>query len=249
MTEKLVYDWGPADSKLKMWEVGEDGWLRACMDPVGFSYQVAANLPLSDDSRLKLLRAENCAVRLRLLLELINIDVRDIYGCAVCKMPLLETQDIFHVPGSEGVVGAYVNANGYVSSYLINILAICKLIRYKVSSPNNNIILILSSIYLMYRHVHQMVTVRRLVYNHATAVILQGKPTATDSWFPGYSWTIAHCAHCARHIGWHFTHDSRGTRDTFTTEVPINDNLRWFAPREQRRKRIKTDDGRVAMFW
>lgn len=128
-------------------------------------------------------------------------------------------------------------------------LAICKLIRYKVSSPNNNIILILSSIYLMYRHVHQMVTVRRLVYNHATAVILQGKPTATDSWFPGYSWTIAHCAHCARHIGWHFTHDSRGTRDTFTTEVPINDNLRWFAPREQRRKRIKTDDGRVAMFW
>jgi len=112
MTEKLIRIWGPTDETIKLDEYAEDGWLRACIDPVGFSYQVAANLPLSDDDRLRLLRAENCAVRLRLLEVLVGRQGRLIYGCAVCKMPLLEASDIFLVPGAENTVGAYVNSHG-----------------------------------------------------------------------------------------------------------------------------------------
>ncbi|BFZ12377.1 hypothetical protein BsWGS_15416 [Bradybaena similaris] len=26
----------------------------------------------------------------------------------------------------------------------------------------------------------------------------------TDSWFPGYSWSIAKCPHCSSHVGWSF---------------------------------------------
>ena len=112
MTEKLVRMWGPADDTTQLLDYDEDGWLRACVDPVGFSYQVAANLPLTDDGRLQLLKAENCAIRLRLLEALVSKKAREIYGCSVCQMPLLVATDIFLVPGAEGSVGAYVNPHG-----------------------------------------------------------------------------------------------------------------------------------------
>ena len=32
-------------------------------------------------------------------------------------------------------------------------------------------------------------------------------PPSEDSWFPGYSWTIAYCATCYGHLGWRFTLD------------------------------------------
>ncbi|CAN0446632.1 unnamed protein product, partial [Ectocarpus fasciculatus] len=30
-------------------------------------------------------------------------------------------------------------------------------------------------------------------------------PRAQHSWFPGYAWTCAYCAHCPEHLGWRFT--------------------------------------------
>ena len=49
--------------------------------------------------------------------------------------------------------------------------------------------------------VHQTVTLRR-VDTHS--VICIGLPETKDSWFPGYSWTIAYCAICSTHLGWKF---------------------------------------------
>lgn len=53
-------------------------------------------------------------------------------------------------------------------------------------------------------HVHQTVTVRQLV----SGALVRGDgspPTAQDSWFPGYEWTILYCRSCYNHLGWHFT--------------------------------------------
>ena len=50
--------------------------------------------------------------------------------------------------------------------------------------------------------VHDMLTVAAL---RAGAVSLHGRPTESDSWFPGYAWTIACCATCGAHAGWRFT--------------------------------------------
>jgi cereblon len=36
------------------------------------------------------------------------------------------------------------------------------------------------------------------------AIFLQGEPSTESSWFPGYSWTIAGCRGCGRHLGWRF---------------------------------------------
>ena len=36
-------------------------------------------------------------------------------------------------------------------------------------------------------------------------ILLHGRPTAQDTWFPGYHWQSASCAHCYTHLGWLFT--------------------------------------------
>lgn len=54
-----------------------------------------------------------------------------------------------------------------------------------------------------YRAVHQTTTVWRLL--DPRAALLHGAPTAQDSWFPGYAWSIASCARCLNHLGWRFT--------------------------------------------
>lgn len=46
---------------------------------------------------------------------------------------------------------------------------------------------------------HDIVTVRV-----ATGLLLVGPAVAEDSWFVGYTWTIAHCAPCGAHLGWQF---------------------------------------------
>ncbi|GBG00324.1 hypothetical protein Rsub_13032 [Raphidocelis subcapitata] len=50
-------------------------------------------------------------------------------------------------------------------------------------------------------HVHDLVTFKSVT---PRAVTLHGQPTAEFSWFPGYTWQIAVCAHCGEHLGWRF---------------------------------------------
>lgn len=48
--------------------------------------------------------------------------------------------------------------------------------------------------------VHQTVTLRKIDGN----VFCVGRPETRESWFPGYSWQIAHCSICSEHLGWKF---------------------------------------------
>ncbi|CAM0882767.1 unnamed protein product [Alopecurus aequalis] len=45
--------------------------------------------------------------------------------------------------------------------------------------------------------------------HNASGLALQGNPSDTHSWFPGYTWTIALCAACESNIGWLFRADKR----------------------------------------
>jgi len=54
--------------------------------------------------------------------------------------------------------------------------------------------------------IHQTLTISKVLC--ADVVHLSGSPSAEDSWFPGYCWTIAYCAICYSHLGWRFTLDS-----------------------------------------
>jgi hypothetical protein len=46
-------------------------------------------------------------------------------------------------------------------------------------------------------------TFRSLEYNERN-VLVHGRPTSRDSWFPGYAWRIVSCARCYSHLGWKF---------------------------------------------
>jgi hypothetical protein len=85
------------------------------LEPSVFSYFLAANLPLSDQDRLQLLRCDNVVQRLRLCIEYIQRNRGKSLGCAVCKNKLTSIDQVFAVPGAEGVVGAYVNPHGLVT--------------------------------------------------------------------------------------------------------------------------------------
>lgn len=45
-------------------------------------------------------------------------------------------------------------------------------------------------------------------YAEALGCDLSGRPTAADTWFPGFRWRLATCSGCRTHLGWYF---ERGT--------------------------------------
>lgn len=50
-------------------------------------------------------------------------------------------------------------------------------------------------------YIHQTITVKEVFEE---SVVCFGEPETKDSWFPGYSWTMAHCSFCLSHLGWKF---------------------------------------------
>ncbi len=54
-------------------------------------------------------------------------------------------------------------------------------------------------------------------FQTAPGCLVQGKPSAEFSWFVGYQWQYAVCAHCLTHLGWFFTTDLERIKgeDTF----------------------------------
>ncbi|BHF72535.1 hypothetical protein SprV_0401560200 [Sparganum proliferum] len=57
--------------------------------------------------------------------------------------------------------------------------------------------------------VFDMLTLSRVIQG---SVELVGESSTEYSWFPGYAWTIAHCAGCYNHVGWLFTAVSEDLR-------------------------------------
>lgn len=41
-------------------------------------------------------------------------------------------------------------------------------------------------------------------YSQAPGVEVVGQPVAADTWFPGFTWRLAHCEGCGGHMGWVF---------------------------------------------
>ena len=65
------------------------------------------------------------------------------------------------------------------------------------------------------RIVHQTVTLEHVLPN---ALRYFGVATLSDTWFPGYAWTIAGCRRCGSHAGWMFTRvDSQEVNDDDST--------------------------------
>lgn len=110
--------------------------------------------------------------------------------CDTCGVLVTSKHLLCKVPGAEGEIGAYVNPHGYVTF----------LIKIEESS--------LLYIFDVRRVVHQTVTFKEV---RRGAVALCSLPDATDTWFPGYAWSIACCRHCGSHLGWKFT-EVGGTR-------------------------------------
>lgn len=113
-----------------------------------------------------------------------------VLACGVCRAALASKQQVFSVPGAEGVTGAYVNPHGYAEPLLCIKSNYCSFSSFVLLLP-------------MHSAVHQTITVRDVL--DPRAVLLHGRPCTEDSWFPGYAWTIASCARCLNHLGWRFT--------------------------------------------
>eukprot|EP00804_Cyclotella_cryptica_P001137 CCRYP_019762-RA/>CCRYP_019762-RA protein AED:0.25 eAED:0.25 QI:912/1/1/1/0.5/0.33/3/2286/646 len=76
-----------------------------------------------------------------------------------------------------------------------------------------------------YGVVHQTVTVRKV---DSRGIIAVGIAETKDSWFPGYSWTIAHCCICHSHLGWKFCNvRKRSSPGEEAEEDPERPRLFW----------------------
>lgn len=62
---------------------------------------------------------------------------------------------------------------------------------------------------VMGAHQHKMTNPHGFVhhfacYAEAPGVDINGLAIAADTWFPGFSWRLAHCEECSEHLGWVF---------------------------------------------
>mmetsp|Transcript_97934 Transcript_97934/g.227093 ORF Transcript_97934/g.227093 Transcript_97934/m.227093 type:complete len:331 (-) Transcript_97934:77-1069(-) len=57
-------------------------------------------------------------------------------------------------------------------------------------------------------HDNRFDVVRALPSALGRSIICRGQPTPEYSWFPGFSWSMAHCRQCGRHLGWGFSPDA-----------------------------------------
>ena len=74
-------------------------------------------------------------------------------------------------------------------------------------------------------------------------VLLMGRPSSHESWFPGYSWTIASCRGCMNHLGWRFTRTgSRREEEEEDAETIVStDSRNYFSVGDE--EGLDNDDG------
>lgn len=113
---------GLALARLAEEQEGEDGReedvVGVAVEPVAFSFRLAANLPLEDKTRQALLSMDSVVYRLRKEIKLLRDTAESKICCAGCANPLASKAAVFSVPGAEGTVGAYSNGAGIVHQTL-----------------------------------------------------------------------------------------------------------------------------------
>lgn len=57
--------------------------------------------------------------------------------------------------------------------------------------------------------------IRILTARNAWSLTVEGWATTDFTWFAGYAWRIAHCAHCRAHLGWRFERATGEGPETF----------------------------------
>ena len=80
---------------------------------------------------------------------------------------------------------------------------LCKFCRRRITSASERIV-------VNGQHVHICANPYGLLFEvgcfaRAAGCQVTGAPTTEFTWFPGYAWSIALCANCANHLGWHYT--------------------------------------------
>ncbi|CAM9477280.1 unnamed protein product, partial [Discosporangium mesarthrocarpum] len=91
-----------------------DGLEGRKVDPTILSFWLGANLPLQDTERHEQLQMDSVVARLRRELEYLEVSSKGALCCIWCETPVALQEDVFVLPGAEGVVGAYVNPEGFV---------------------------------------------------------------------------------------------------------------------------------------
>ncbi|GMI15177.1 hypothetical protein TrVE_jg7584 [Triparma verrucosa] len=118
----------PTKKKKKKHANGFSSILPQCpnrnVDPLYFSFWIAANLPISTIERQKLLSLETINQRMAAIMSLMGIKVQpksegrgEVKGrlyCGSCGAAIAFKRDVFSVPGAAGCNKAYVNPHGVV---------------------------------------------------------------------------------------------------------------------------------------
>ncbi len=97
---------------------GEEDTADISVEPVAFSFRLAANLPLDDKARQELLSMQSAVYRLRKEIKLLKDTSERRLCCAGCGNPVASKAAVFSVPGAEGTVGAYSHPAGIVHQTL-----------------------------------------------------------------------------------------------------------------------------------
>lgn len=56
-------------------------------------------------------------------------------------------------------------------------------------------------------------------FRDAPGCAAAGEPTTEATWFAGHAWCFAHCAACARHLGWWFLADGASFVGLIVTRI------------------------------
>lgn len=83
--------------------------------PTELSYYIGSNMPIQDHTRQELLEIDTTLARLKREIQL--LEGLDTLRCNCCREVIGRRRDVF-VMSTEGAIGAYVNAHGYVHETL-----------------------------------------------------------------------------------------------------------------------------------
>ena len=123
---------------------------------------------------------------------------RDRCGNSRCSPYLISMSN-----GDPGMSDSETETEEELDIGLAGVNYLCKFCRRRITSSSEQIA-------VNGQHAHICANPYGLLFEvgcFARAVGCQttGNPTTEFTWFPGYAWSIALCASCANHLGWHYT--------------------------------------------